>query len=359
VSGDGWGGLEAVVFNLAHGQTARHDLEPSIVILNEGRLAKLAREAGLPIRIVPETSMNVFKLVCTLDRVIADIAPDIIHTHRYKEMFFSHILAWRHGARSVATVHGYEPPSKQWDRIKVALRDAVNLTIARLVRARFVTVSEDLRQRYRISSKRCTIIPNGITLKDFKPRLEVGMNTEQSSIPIIGWVGRMVPVKGLTILLEAVAKLSAQSQLLRVVLVGDGPERAALETLAQRLGIKELVDFVGFVPDPQSFLADMDIFALPSLHEGIPMVLLEAFAAEVPVVAAAVGGIPDIISDSRAAYLVSSSSPEAWAEALTELITDREKARMMAKRGRRLVEERFSIESVVKRYSEVYYAAVS
>ena len=109
------------------------------------------------------------------------------------------------------------------------------------------------------------------------------MTTEQSSATVIGWIGRMVPVKGLTTLLHAVAQMSARSHRLRVLLVGEGPERVALETQARRLGIAKLVEFVGFIPDPQSFLLSLDIFALPSLHEGIPMVLLEAFAAEVPV----------------------------------------------------------------------------
>lgn len=359
VSGDGWGGLEAVVLNLICGQTARRELEPSLVILNEGRLARLAREAGLPVRVVPETGMNVWKLARALDRVLSDLAPTIIHTHRYKEQFLSYILAWRHGARCVATIHGCEPPSALSDRLAVAIRDTINFILARLVKTRFVAVSEDLRQRYRVSPERCTIIPNGIRVQDLTPRPEIPMKTEQSSATVIGWIGRMVPVKGLTTLLDAVAEMSVGSQPLRVLLVGDGPERMALEARAERLGIKELVHFVGFVSNPESFLMDMDIFALPSLHEGIPMVLLEAFAAGVPVVASAVGGIPDMIGDSDAAYLVPSSSPEAWAAALTELIADREKARMMGKQGRRLVEEHFSIESVVKRYIEVYYAAVS
>ena len=359
VSGDTWGGLEVVVLNLLRAQAARSDIEPSLLVLNEGRLNKVAREAGIHVRTIPETEMNVWKLARAVDRALSDLAPTIIHAHRYKEQFLSYILAWRHGAKCITTIHGYEPPMALSGRLKFAIWDSINFILARLNRARFVAVTEDLRQRYRVSSRRCTIIPNGIQLQDFDQSSEGRMQDDHSSIPVIGWIGRMVPVKGLAILLKAVAQMSAVSRSLRVLLVGDGPERPEHEALAERLGIRDLIQFVGFAPSPQFFLAEMDIFVLPSLHEGIPMALLEALAAGVPVVAAAVGGIPGMIGDTGAARLVRSSSPEAWVAALTAVIGSPEQSSMMAKRGRQLVREQFSIESMVNRYFDVYSAAVT
>jgi glycosyltransferase involved in cell wall biosynthesis len=234
----------------------------------------------------------------------------------------------------------------------------MNRALARIVSAQFVAVSDDLRQRYKVPSKRCVIIPNGIRVQDFEGYSKAFTMHEQSFIPVIGWTGRMVPVKGLEILLKAVAQMLAVSRV-RVLLIGDGPERTHLENLAYRLGIMDSVRFAGFVPEPQSLLAEMDVFALPSLHEGIPMSLLEAFAAGVPVVAAAVGGIPGMVGASGAAHLVQSATPEAWAAALTAAITNPEQSGIMAKRGRRLVEERFSMEAMVNRYSSVYSGVVS
>ena len=358
MSGDTWGGLEVVVLNLMRAQAARPDVEPSLLALNEGRLEKVAREAGLHVRTVPEAEMNFWKLTRAVDRALSDLAPTIIHAHRYKEQFLSYLLAWRHGARCISTIHGYEPPLALSGRLKFAIWDSINFSLARLTRARFVAVSEELRQRYRVSSRRCTIIPNGIQLQDSYQSAERRMRAEHSSIPVIGWIGRMVPVKGLAILLKAVAQMSAVSRPLRVLLVGDGPERADLETLADRLGIRDSIQFVGFVSEPRLFLIEMDIFVLPSLHEGIPMALLEALAAGVPAVAAAVGGIPGMIGGTGAALLVPSSSPEAWAAALTEVMGCPEQLSMMAKRGRQLVREQFSIESMVNRYCDVYSEVV-
>lgn len=169
----------------------------------------------------------------------------------------------------------------------------------------------------------------------------------------------MVPVKGLAILLKAVAHMSSISRPLRVLLVGDGPERPELEALAERLGIRDSIEFVGFASEPRFFLAEMDVFVLPSLNEGVPMALLEALAAGIPVVAAAVGGIPGMIGDTGAALLVRSSSPEAWVAALTTVIGCPEQSNMMAKRGLQLVREQFSIDSMVNRYIAVYCAAVA
>ena len=97
-----------------------------------------------------------------------------------------------------------------------------------------------------------------------------------------------------------------------MLLDGDSPERADLETLADRIGIRDSIQFVGFVPEPRFFLTEMDIFVPPSLHERIPMALLEALTDGVPVVATAVGGIPGMICDTGAALLVRSLSREAW-----------------------------------------------
>lgn len=347
-----------VVLNLLRAQATCLDIAPSLVVLNEGRLSRAAREAGLQIRIVPEAGTNIWRLIRAVGRALADLTPDIIHAHRYKEQFLSYILAERYGAKCVASIHGYEPPVALSGRLKFAIWDSMNRALARLVSAQFIAVSDDLRQRYKVPSKRCVTIPNGIRVQDFEGYSKPFTMREQPFSPVIGWTGRMVPVKGLEILLKAVAQMAAMLRV-RVLLIGDGPERTHLENLAYRLGIMDSVRFAGFVPEPRSFLEEMDVFALPSLHEGIPMSLLEAFAAGVPVVAAAVGGIPGMVGTSGAAHLVRSATPEAWAAALTEAITNPEQSQIMGKRGRQLVEERFSMETMVNRYCTVYSKVIS
>ena len=93
-----------VVLNLMRAQAARRDVEPSLVVLDEGRLDKVAREAGFHVRTVPETKMNVSKLARAVDQVLSGLAPTIIRAHRYKEQFLSYMLAWHHGAKCISTI---------------------------------------------------------------------------------------------------------------------------------------------------------------------------------------------------------------------------------------------------------------
>jgi len=360
VSGDTWGGLEVTVLNLLQCQATRLDLEPSLVILNEGRFASRAKEIGIRVLVVSESDKSIARLVHAVDKALAELAPSIVHAHRYKEHFLSYLLAWRHRAKCVSTIHGYEPPGSSLGAVKFLAWDCLNYVLARMNCASFTAVASELSERYRVPPKQCTIIPNGIPLPIEDRNMDKIRLKDRSSIPVVGWVGRMVPVKGLTTLLKAIALMPSLGapQLPRVLLIGDGPERSALEELSKKLGLREVIQFLGFVPEPRLLLSQIDIFVLPSLHEGIPLALLEALAAGVPAVVSAVGGIPAIVGDTGAAILVNSSSPEEWAKMLIEVSSSPEKSQEMGMRGRRLVRERFSIDLMTDRYSSVYTAAL-
>lgn len=346
-----------MLWNLAKVQATRSDLKVHAILLNDGRLAGLLREEGLQVRIVHERGRTLWSLLKAIDQALREIAPTIIHTHRYKENLLSYLLAWRHRAISVVTLHGYEPSSNPLVRVKFGLLRAISYRIAWLVGAHFVAVSEDLRALLRRSPKRCVVIPNGIPIPDESPRTEAIADEAMSHAPVIGWVGRMVRVKGLATLLDALAVMGSSPIRPRLLLVGDGPERAALERHAERLGIHSLIEFTGHVDDPSPCFQRMDVFAFPSLHEGVPIALLEAMAHCVPAVAASVGGIPELIGGTETVRLLESRSPKVWAAAIREVLNNPEQARLMAERGRRLVQGRFSVETMVERYMEVYRAA--
>lgn len=355
VSGDVWAGAEAVVWNLLSAQAKQANLEVSVIIMNEGRLEKLLREAGIPTWLISESEHTPWDLLRAVEQALKEITPTIVHSHRYKENLLSYFLAWRHGASSVVTLHGHTEKFRDpFVRAKFLFLRAFAYRIAWLVDAYFIAVSEDMRTLHRRPPQRCIVIPNGIPIPDESPRIKAAANQTKNRAPVIGWVGRMVPVKGVTVLLDAIAQMPPGPRQPSLLLVGDGPERSALKSRAQLLGIAERVRFVGFVTDPHSYIAHMDLFALPSLHEGTPIALLEAMGAGVPVVAAAVGGIPEIIKDGEAGCLVNSHSPSAWASTLTELVNDPGRARTIAERGRRLVQKQYSVEVMAARYIEVY-----
>lgn len=358
VSGDAWGGLEAMVLDLLCSGVYRERTDTTIIALNEGRFASRARARGLHVVVVPESAMSLLSLARELKRVIDDLKPDIIHTHRYKEILLGAILSPTSVAHHVVTIHGYEPPTSQLVRWKTFLSNSLCIGAALVRRARFIVVADHLRACFMIPRNRCVTIHNGIQLPG--PAMpEPDWNFPHHSKPaVIGWVGRMVPVKGLSTLLRAVAEM-AWTPPPTLLLIGDGPERASLEQLAKLLGISERVRFQGFVENTWPFYNQMDLFALPSHHEGIPIALLEALGAGLPVVASSVGGIPHVIGPSGAGVLIDSTSPSAWAKALTDLLKDQDKMKILRECARRHIQANYSVEGMAGRYVAMYESIIA
>lgn len=153
------------------------------------------------------------------------------------------------------------------------------------------------------------------------------------------FVGRLAAVKGIPILLEALVKLRAQHPGVRLTLVGDGPERESLKALAARLGVADMVTFAGYADEDgvAAHLAGSDIFVLPSFAEGVPVVLMEAMAARLPVVASRVAGVPELVEDGESGFLVPPGDVAALTARLGTLLADPERGATMGETGRQKV----------------------
>jgi len=136
--------------------------------------------------------------------------------------------------------------------------------------------------------------------------------------------------------------------------VGDGPLRSELEDMIEELGLAENFVLAGFREDIPEVLAALDVLVLSSLREGLPMILLEGMAMARPVVATDIEGISEVVEHNRTGILVPPKDPQALAEGIITLLRDRDKARRMGQAGRKRVEERFSVEEMVRRTQEVY-----
>lgn len=202
-------------------------------------------------------------------------------------------------------------------------------------------------------------IHNGIDLEAFRSP-HVASRSELSLREgglVVGTVSRLdEPKKGLTVLLHALADLAGRDGLppWQCLLVGDGPARERLETLAAQLGLSERVVFAGVRHDVASVLAAMDLFVCPSLYEGFGIAIVEAMAAGRPVVASAVGGIPEIVVNQDTGLLVPPGNAAALADAMAALLTRPDRAQAMGLRGRERAREKFSIETAVLRHQQLY-----
>lgn len=232
--------------------------------------------------------------------------------------------------------------------------------MANLVVDKVIAVSRDIEgvlvQRY--GAERVVFIHNGIDLDSVQTTLQSGEMRRRwycsESTVVIGTVGRLVPVKGHATLLEAFRRLLGSIPNAKLLVVGEGPLGEQLQGRVKQMGLEQVVIFAGHQEQVHDFINMMDIFVLPSLHEGIPMVLLEALAMEKAVIASAVGGIPEVVSHGYSGILMEPGDTMQLVEGLKELIYNRDKAAALGVAGRKMVEQEFDACLMVNRTVEMY-----
>ncbi len=304
----------------------------------------LDKGAGLDWRVVPR-----------LARLASRWRADVLHAHNEGAGLYAG-LAGRLSLRpALCTRHGLSfgaGPRGQWLR-----------RIAGLLCRKTVCVGRDVfrfaREQDRLPASRLVLVYNGVDANGFRPdidartfwRKELGI-AEQEKVVIS--VGRLAPEKDFNLLLDALVKLQAISAETKLVLVGDGPQRPALEAKVINLGLRDKVLFLGARSEIPGLLNAADLFALSSLSEGIPMALLEAMACALPVASLEVGGTPEVVADGRSGLLVQSRQPDDLAKAISRILSDHEEARDMGLVGRARVLERFSLESMLNSYGALY-----
>jgi glycosyltransferase involved in cell wall biosynthesis len=225
-----------------------------------------------------------------------------------------------------------------------------------------IVVSEHARGimlRYGYPAGKLTVIHNAVSPPGDMDAVRRRGEELRSSLgiagsPLIGTVGRMVPVKCQTALLEAIRKLKVRGRLVHAIMIGDGPLRQELEATAASLEIADQVRFLGIRSDALEWLAALDVFCLPSLCEGIPLVVLEAMTLGTPVIASASGGIPEIVEDGQTGTLIAPGDSKALAEAVEEVLSHPERTEEMTRRAATVARERFSFERLLNEVAQVY-----
>ena len=205
-----------------------------------------------------------------------------------------------------------------------------------------------------VAGERCTVVLNGVDggqgLPD--PAAAKRIHGLPDSSLLIGTVGSLVPRKGIAVLLRAIQSMNDVSS--RVLIVGAGPQRAALEKLATEPGLAGRVVFAGFQREPLPYLAAMDVFCLASAREGLPRVILEAMLLGKPVVATDIPGCRELVRHGETGYLVPHGDVAALADALSRLLENPELRTKFGQRGREIVLAEYSIERYVQGVTQVF-----
>jgi glycosyltransferase involved in cell wall biosynthesis len=321
-----------------------------------------ARELRVEVEIIPERRRFDLSVLPALRSVVERQRPDVVVSHSVK----SHFLVWRSRIWRdypwVAFHHGYTTTDRKmrvynrldrWslpfaDRL-VTVCQAFAQELARNTGAPLADISvqhNSIRTRPEVSQADALVM-----------RSKLGIASNES---LLLSVGRLSKEKAHVDLLGALTRLRESHPQLKckLVIVGDGPERATLEAVARARGINQDVILTGQERDVQPFYAAADVFVLPSHSEGSPNVLLEAMAANLPIVATAVGGVPEIVEHNESALLIPANDPNAMAAAIARVLDDPQLVQLLTTNASALVTSRYTPAQYVRSLVEIFQRAI-
>ncbi|MBU2524167.1 glycosyltransferase family 4 protein [Patescibacteria group bacterium] len=284
-------------------------------------------------------------------KIARETEADIVHNHA---CWYGLIVGYLVGAKRIETIHNMYHWFKHYERILYGL----NCLFANKI----IAVSEYVRTFSIdyfpfINTKNTVVIHNGIDFEKFQNDQNKTELREQLSIKkdeiVVGFIGRLTEQKGIEYLIEAALVISKQNPNVKFIIVGDGILRDALENQAHKLGLINIF-FTGFQRNVPQHLQLFDIFVLPSLFEGLPVSVLEAFASGTAVVATKVSGTPEVVHDGINGFLVEPKNAKQLAEKLQILINDPILRKKFGENGKNLVKSQFSAELMVKKTEDVY-----
>jgi glycosyltransferase involved in cell wall biosynthesis len=345
----GLGGSQALLLDLL--EARGRAIEPEVWTLRERTLPKTAqrlRDGGVRLR--GPLGLR------ALRGALASARPGLRPTHLDVSNTLGAAVALTLGsARPRIVCHLENPPAEHYGR---AARWLLGRVVARVDAC--IVVSPSLRAAAHADlhrARRLALIRPGIDLERFDPAAvdpAAVRRLRGAAGRVVGIVARLAPQKGIESLLEAVPRLLAAAPDTRVLIVGDGPSRAALAARARRLGLGAAVDFLGYRADAEAIYAALDVMVMPSRHEGFGIAFLEAMAMGAAVVGTRVVGSVDAVTDGTTGLLVPPDDPAALAAAILRLFDDPELRRRLVEEGRRRVRAEGSREGMARRTEALY-----
>lgn len=336
---------------------------------DEGDMSYYAAAHGVTPVILPELGRSLHPLrdlrtIWKVYRLIRQYQPDVVHTHTAKAGFVGRVAAWLAGVPVIVhTFHGhvfqgyFSPTMTRVFLLLERMTARMSSTVITLTDG----LRRDLADVYHITDREhITVLPLGLDLAPFAAvvrkngafRREHGIPADA---PLSGIVGRLVPVKNHRLFLDAAARVRAHVPDAHFVIIGDGELRGELEAQVDALGLRDAVTFTGWMQNLAPVYADLDINVISSVNEGTPVSVIEALAAGCPVVATAVGGLPDLLEQGAFGALVPSGDAEALAAAMVRVLREPPDGNTT----QALMLERYGIERLVGDLRRLYGALLA
>lgn len=353
------GGAERVVADLA-ASIDRLQFDVTVATLwPGGDLASEIRRGGTPVISLGAGRHRDPRFVLSLARILAARGFDVVHSHLALAGLVARMAVRAHG--SIAEIYTEHSAPGTYSRV-ARLLNCVSLRLPEEV----VAVSFEVRRSW--AGMRCgrsrgaVVVHNGVFVPD-EPRSEDTRRRVRAALgirgdaPVIVTVANLLPPKGHELLLEAFVGV-APTLPPYLVIVGEGPLRRQLEGKAADLGISDRAIFLGTRRDVPEILQAADVFALPSVTEGLPIALLEAMARGTPSVATRVGGIPEVIVDGQSGFLVAAGNVSELRARLNQLLTSPDLRSRIGQAGRDRILARFEVSGMTRQYEKIYLDAL-
>ncbi|MEM6702211.1 MAG: glycosyltransferase [Acidobacteriota bacterium] len=362
-----FGGAEVFLQELI-GRLDRRRFEPLLLSLcPPGRMAERVRADGVPVHTfdsAESTSIpELLRSIGRLRRFFARERVDLVQSQLYRANVVANV-AGRLATRRPVVVNAqhslYAMTGKSAEMMARWARPLADVTVAVSP-----IVEEYLVRDEKANPKRIRVIDNGVDDERFRPsddrplRSELGL---EDDVLLLGAVGRLSEEKGIEHLLDALGRYeeaSGSAQAAHLALVGDGPERGALEERVATLELVDRVSFLGVRSDIPELMRSFDVYVLPSLREALPISLLEAMASGACVVASAVGGVPHALEDGVEGLIVEPGDVDALAAALRQCLGDSVRRAGFGTAARARVERDFSLTVATRRYETLYAELLS
>ena len=355
------GGAERVIADIAEGlDSEKYDVRVWC-IARGGNTADELAEKGIEVKILGISSYHNPLKILRLKRLLTEAGPDIVHTHGYFASVIGRLSAKKAGIPIIfAHVH-----STYWDYKKKHIlmeRKLSRFTHKIICCSR--AVENFVKDIEKVGDGKTLVIYNGVDEERFYPmedapsiRTELGIDEKAL---VVGTVSSLTPHKGHEYLIQAASLVKEELPSAKFLIVGDGPLRTELEDQVKNFSAHPFIMFTGTRKDVPKILSVMEVFVLPSSsREGLGIAIIEAMAAEKPVVATDIGGIPEAVKKGETGFLVSPGDPGALAKAIIELLQNPEKAKEMGKKGRARFKEKFTRKKMLSETDALYQSFAS
>jgi glycosyltransferase involved in cell wall biosynthesis len=356
ISSGGYYGAENMLLNLAQSQKSI-GCDPCLLLFYNVHqpnvaLYERARSRGISVRMLRCEGRADLRAIREIREYIRTDQVDLIHTHGYKADLYGYLAARGEAKPIVATCHNWVGGTAAlgiYNRLdRMALRKFNG--VAAVSKA----VAGQLRDA-RIADNKIHTIANGIDIEKFCGAEPAWFGSSpDAKQKTVGIVARLDLQKGFEYLLQAIAGLTSTHPDLRLVIVGEGPDQGAIQSMADRLNLIPRIVFAGQRGDMANVYAGFHIFVLPSLNEGLPMTVLEAMASSRPVIASKVGAIPTVVRDGETGLLVDPKDVVGLRAALDRLLTDPALSSRLATQGHDWVRRHFTSDAMAENYLRMY-----